>query len=268
MNNRPDPPPVSERVPTPSLVSETIILGFLTGALYVLAGAYQVGYEDRFGFRYFSLGLQDVVDFARKFALPFATAAATTFFTAFAGGALLKKRARNIDVSDLSCIIAPIFITIFIYIFELNSNKKFFTIIDSSTYILIAMYYFLDPRILSWVFRGIKLKTDDQFPWRPFRAIQMVIATAFTIVLSYDVGFYDAMTQRTFEKCPPSLGVDAVLVERTGDVSICALTDFKDRILYSKFYYFKIPDGGEAQNFTLVEFAPLRVGVAVAATSP
>ena len=109
--------------------------------------------------------------------------------------------------------------------------------------------------------------------WRPYLSLArdglwwrlLPHAGLFLVVLSYDMGVIDALNLDKGEQCPDLDGKQSILVERTNDLAICAQADFAKKIVYSRFFYFKLPSDGTLKSFQSVSFHPDQVRTLIGA---
>ena len=238
-------------------LTETVVLAYGTLLIYVTAGAYQLGYQDKFGLTYLSLGVEDLIDIMREFIEFLVIIISMTIAASFVI-MLVRKTSRESQLSSVVFLIAPISCSTMFY-WSFGRHGRLVSI-DPTTYWLVLAYYVLDVSIWSWLFR-VSGSTEFQVPVKLyFRSLQVGVASLALTLITYSVGVIDALNKPEFEKCPIFQDKQSVLIQRTNDLAICAETDFSIKTIYANFFYFKVPASGSPQYFETVTFHPDQVG--------
>src|SRR5437016_5629394 len=92
-------------------------------------------------------------------------------------------------------------------------------------YAIFLTYYILEPTVwgaIPFVASRSFLSSDS----RRLRWGQVAALVLIAVFLSFDFGRGDALGQESFEKCPRFDNQDSVMLERTGDIGICAIANF------------------------------------------
>ncbi len=242
-----------------SFLTETVAIAFVTGLIYVMAGAYQQGYQESFGFTYMSLDITDVVDVLRKLLVPLLLALAATIFASYIF-MLFIKTSENNQLTSVMFLIAPGCVCAIFYWWYARGRLD---LINTEVYLLILAYYILDVSIWKALYRLSRSETFRVPLDLHFRIVQIAIFSIFLVVLTFNIGVINARTLDDMEQCPDFDGKQSVLVERTNDLAICARTDFEQRIVYASFFYFKLPSNGTPKSFQVVSFHPDQIGVTI-----
>lgn len=240
-------------------LSETVAIAFATGLIYVMAGAYQLGYQDQFGFTYMSLGIEDIIEIMRRFLVPLLIGLSATMFFSYIF-MLLTKTKQNSRLTSVMFLLAPVCVC---GVFYWRFGYDHLYLIDKEMYWLILAYYLLDVSIWKALYRLSHSTVFRVPPDLHFRIIQVATFSLFLVVLSYNIGIIYALTLEQMEKFPDVDGKQSVLVQRTNDITICAEVDFSKKIVYSNFVYFKLPSNGMPKSFRLVSFHPTQVGALI-----
>jgi hypothetical protein len=229
-------------------LGETVTIAFVTGLIYVMAGAYQQGFQDAFGFTYISLDIKDVVEALRRLLIPLAIALSATLFISYALMLLIKTN-ENHRLTSAMFLIAPVSVcAIFYWWYGIGHLDS----VDTEIYWLLGAYYIMDVSIWRALFR-LSHSSMFQVPLDlHFRIIQVAIFSLFLVVLTFSVGEIVARTLDVIERCPDFDGKSSVLVDRTNDIAVCAQADFDKKFLYSNFFYFRLPSNGTPKSFRSV----------------
>jgi hypothetical protein len=179
-------------------LTETVAIAFVTGLIYIMAGAYQLGYQDQFGFTYISLGIEDISEIMRNLLVPLVIALAATMSLSYILMLLIKTEESN-RLTSVMFLIAPVSVGSMCY---WCYGRDRLNLIDVETYWLILAYYLLDVSIWKAVYR-----LSRPSPFRVpldlhFRIVQVGVFSLFLVVLTYDVGVINALNLEKIEQCP------------------------------------------------------------------
>jgi hypothetical protein len=231
-------------------LGETVAIAFVTGLIYVMAGAYQQGFQDAFGFTYISLDIKDVVEALRRLLIPLLIALSGTIFISYVFMLFIKTNENN-RLTSAMFLIAPVSVCAIFYWWYGVGHLDY---VDAEIYWLLGAYYIMDVSIWRALYR-LSHSSLFQVPLDlHFRIIQVAIFSLFLVVLTYSVGEIVARTLDVIERCPDFDGKASVLVDRTNDIAVCAQADFEKRLLNNNFFYFKLPSNGTPESFRLVSF--------------
>jgi hypothetical protein len=244
-------PPAGSR-----FVNEAILVAGLTGVLYMMTSAREVGYQDLFGFRYIALDTSDITDAAQRFAVPLVLGLALSLAASFLTS--LVPRFRQVPLGDIVFPLAPLcFAPVLWYDFE---PRRYFS---PELWELLIAYYVLDHSFITWLGKLLR-RPDAPASAKPYLRIAQATAAALVmIVFAYDTGRREAVEQQLVMFCPGESAPDEawIVVQQTGDLTICAALNQTKHIVYREFRYFKIPDGGEPKTFKVQTLEAKSIGV-------
>lgn len=234
-------------------VTETAILAFITGLIYTIAGSYQLGYQDQFGFTYISLGIEDIIAILREFLIPILVGGCVALIISFVI-MFFRQTSTNSRLINVFLLLLPLSFCLVFYISFGRGDHL--SLVDKEVYWLLAAYYLLDPviwgLISKWFRSSVFAVPRDYY----FRFAQAAVASLLLTVISYSIGVIDARNIRNATRCPDFNGKGSILVQMTKDLAICAETDFDKKTVHQNILYFKIPDNGSSQLFHSIIFHP------------
>src|SRR5215472_15550460 len=105
--------------PRPPLfgLSEAVLLAFATGIVYLAAGAYEIGYQEYFGFTYLNIGVEDLTSIFRFFVVPLTIAVVLLLILALLFRFLAKFLHIDVSVVSIAFILFPIAVMLALMIF-------------------------------------------------------------------------------------------------------------------------------------------------------
>jgi hypothetical protein len=239
-------------------LTEAVALAFATAVVYLATGSYQMGYQDSFGFTYLNIGVEDLTWTFKFFVIPIAIAVVFVLIFALLFRFVAGFFHFPVSVAWSAFPLFPIAAIISLWIFY---PQNIFSFVSAELIYLLVLYYVIDPlilRLLTWPF----LQLREALPIEQLHIGQVIVASMLFVVFAYDSGKREAA-------CPPD-GVEAcgdlvpgesprMLVQRVGDLAVCAKVDWEKKWVYADFVYAKI-DPKKPARFFKKKFEPQCIG--------